>query len=36
MSEERIRRRLVVHGIVQGVFFRDSTRHHAERHGVAG
>jgi acylphosphatase len=31
-----IRRRAVVHGYVQGVFFRDSTRRLAERHGVAG
>ena len=32
----RIRRRVVVHGKVQGVFFRDSTRRLAEAHGVAG
>ena len=31
-----IRRRVVVHGYVQGVFFRDSTRDVARRHGVAG
>jgi acylphosphatase len=31
-----IRRRVVVHGFVQGVFFRDSTRRLAERHGIAG
>jgi acylphosphatase len=31
-----IRRRVVVHGRVQGVFFRDSTRRLAEAHGVAG
>jgi acylphosphatase len=31
-----IRRRVVVHGLVQGVFFRDSTRRLAQRHGVAG
>jgi acylphosphatase len=31
-----IRRRVVVHGFVQGVFFRDSTRRLAQRHGVAG
>jgi acylphosphatase len=31
-----IRRRVVVRGHVQGVFFRDSTRRLAERHGVAG
>ena len=31
-----IRRRVVVHGRVQGVFFRDSTRRRAQQHGVAG
>jgi acylphosphatase len=31
-----IRRRVVVHGYVQGVFFRDSTRRLARQHGVAG
>lgn len=31
-----IRRRAVVHGRVQGVFFRDSTRRMAESRGVAG
>jgi acylphosphatase len=31
-----IRRRVVVHGRVQGVFFRDSTRARAQQHGVAG
>jgi acylphosphatase len=31
-----IRRRVVVHGHVQGVFFRDSARRLAQRHGVAG
>ena len=31
-----IRRHVVVHGNVQGVFFRDSTRDEAERRGVAG
>lgn len=30
------RRRVVVHGLVQGVFFRDTTRRQAERRGVAG
>jgi acylphosphatase len=30
------RRRVVVHGRVQGVFFRDSTRRLAAQHGVAG
>jgi acylphosphatase len=36
MSPETIRRRVVVHGHVQGVFFRDSTRERAEAEGVAG
>lgn len=31
-----MRRRAVVHGYVQGVFFRDTTRRLAERNGVAG
>jgi len=31
-----VRRRVVVHGHVQGVFFRDSTRRQAERRGVSG
>jgi acylphosphatase len=31
-----IRRRVVVHGRVQGVFFRDTTRRHAAQRGVAG
>jgi acylphosphatase len=31
-----VRRRVVVHGDVQGVFFRDSTRDEAGRRGVAG
>jgi acylphosphatase len=31
-----MRKRVVVHGYVQGVFFRDSTRRLAERHGVVG
>ena len=30
------RRRVVAHGNVQGVFFRESTRQQAERLGVAG
>jgi acylphosphatase len=33
---ETIRRRLVVRGDVQGVFFRDSTREEAESRGVSG
>ena len=31
-----VRRRVVVHGRVQGVFFRDTTRREAESAGVAG
>ncbi len=31
-----IRRRVVVHGRVQGVFFRDTTRREARTRGVAG
>lgn len=31
-----MRRRAIVHGQVQGVFFRDSVRRLAERHGVSG
>ena len=33
---ERVRKRVVVHGEVQGVFFRDSTREEASRRDVAG
>jgi acylphosphatase len=33
---ELIRRRVVVHGRVQGVFFRDTTRSRAESAGVSG
>ena len=31
-----VRRRVVVHGRVQGVFFRDATRRLAAQHGVGG
>jgi acylphosphatase len=31
-----IRRRVVVHGFVQGVYFRDTTRRLAQQRGVAG
>ena len=31
-----IRRRVVVHGLVQGVFFRDTVRRHASTAGVSG
>ncbi|MGH2840640.1 MAG: acylphosphatase [Solirubrobacteraceae bacterium] len=33
---EVVARRVVVHGRVQGVFFRDSTRREARRRGLAG
>jgi acylphosphatase len=36
MPEQPIRRRVVVHGRVQGVFFRDSAREQAGANGVAG
>ena len=36
MSGDRVARRVVVHGEVQGVFFRDSTQREAESKGVAG
>jgi acylphosphatase len=36
VSADRVRRRLVIAGRVQGVFFRDSTREAAGREGVAG
>jgi acylphosphatase len=36
VSDQIVRRRLIVRGRVQGVFFRDSTRDHAHSAGVAG
>jgi acylphosphatase len=33
---DRIARRVVVHGAVQGVFFRDTMRRRAQSRGVAG
>jgi acylphosphatase len=36
MSADTIRRRLIVHGKVQGVFYRDCTREAAENEGVSG
>jgi acylphosphatase len=33
---DRVARRVVVHGRVQGVFFRDSTRRQAEQRRVSG
>jgi acylphosphatase len=36
VSADTVRRRVVVSGHVQGVFFRDSTRERAEAEGVSG
>ncbi len=36
VAAQRIRRRVVVRGRVQGVFFRDSVRERARAHGVSG
>jgi acylphosphatase len=36
VSEQAARRRIIAHGRVQGVFFRDSVRREARRRGVAG
>ena len=36
MTEDTVRRRVVAHGRVQGVFFRDSARERANAHGVSG
>ena len=36
MADDQIRRRVIVHGRVQGVFFRDSLRRRAQTHNVAG
>lgn len=36
MQEEPVRRRAIVHGRVQGVFFRDATRKRARALGVSG
>jgi acylphosphatase len=36
VSDETVRRRVIVRGRVQGVFFRDSTRERARAHGVSG
>jgi acylphosphatase len=36
VNGDRVRKRVVVHGDVQGVFFRDSTRSEAHSNGVAG
>ncbi|MDQ6605246.1 MAG: acylphosphatase [Actinomycetota bacterium] len=36
MGHDRIRRRVVIHGRVQGVFFRDSIRQRARDIGIAG
>jgi len=36
MTDETVRRRVVVHGRVQGVFFRDTARREASGRGVSG
>jgi acylphosphatase len=36
VAEGWIRRRVTIHGRVQGVFFRDSLRRHAQSRNVAG
>ncbi|MGH9179279.1 MAG: acylphosphatase [Acidimicrobiales bacterium] len=36
MADDTIRRRVLVEGRVQGVFFRDTCRRQASVHGVAG
>jgi acylphosphatase len=36
MTRDRVRRRVIVRGNVQGVFFRDSCRREARSRGVAG
>lgn len=36
MADDIVRRRVVVHGRVHGVFFRDSARERAIAHGVCG
>ena len=36
MAGDLVRRRVIVRGRVQGVFFRDSLRQRARAHGVAG
>jgi acylphosphatase len=36
MTQEIVRRRVIVHGHVQGVFFRDTAQREAERQGTAG
>ncbi len=35
-TPSRVARRVVVHGLVQGVFFRDTCRREAAGHGVTG
>jgi acylphosphatase len=36
MTDEIVRRRVIAHGRVQGVFFRDTARERARAHGVSG
>ena len=36
MTTPTVRRRVIVHGLVQGVFYRDTIRRLAAEHGVSG
>jgi acylphosphatase len=36
MTDDIVRRRVIAHGRVQGVFFRDTARERARAHGVSG
>ncbi|HEX2498665.1 MAG: acylphosphatase [Actinomycetes bacterium] len=36
MPPATVRRRVIVYGLVQGVFYRDTTRRLADRNGVSG
>jgi acylphosphatase len=36
VTDQTVRRRVIVRGRVQGVFFRDSTRERARAHGASG
>ena len=36
MPPNTVRRRVIAYGLVQGVFYRDTTRRLAEQHGISG